>query len=378
MVRSAYRSTNAEGDDFVFAYSTDDATYTTMATVVSATEQTYTYALPAGLTGTIYVRVQDTNREWGFSSYDDVAIDEMFIEYESGPVAPTAEFVGDPTAGPAALTVNFTDLSTGNPTSWSWDFGDGVGTSTVQNPSYTYNNIGTYTVTLTATNAYGSDIETKVDYITVTDPNAAIHVSNMVVTQQRSGPNSYGNCVVTIVDQNGSPVGNATVFADYDGPTSGSTSGVTASDGTVALQSSEFKKPSGEWCFTVTNVTHPTQAYDSNANEVTRACESGPVYASGDPAVASESLPTEFGLNQNYPNPFNPTTEIAFALPNASMVTLEVYNVVGQRVAVLADGTFGAGNHIVTWDASAMSSGVYFYRLVTSEFVDTKKMLLVK
>jgi len=85
------------------------------------------------------------------------------------PVMPVANFQGNPTSGNAPLTVNFTDLSTGNPTSWTWSFGDGR-TSTAQNPSHMYNNVGTYTVTLTVTNNVGSDTETKTDYITVTIP----------------------------------------------------------------------------------------------------------------------------------------------------------------------------------------------------------------
>jgi len=82
---------------------------------------------------------------------------------------PVADFSGSPTSGNAPLTVSFTDLSTNNPTSWSWDFGDG-GTSTAQNPSYTYNNAGTYSVTLTVSNANGSDTLTRNGYITVNTP----------------------------------------------------------------------------------------------------------------------------------------------------------------------------------------------------------------
>jgi PKD repeat protein len=79
---------------------------------------------------------------------------------------PTADFTGSPTSGMVALTVQFTDQSIGA-TSWSWDFGD-TGTSTDRNPSHTYTSPGTYTVSLTATNSYGSDTETKINYITVT------------------------------------------------------------------------------------------------------------------------------------------------------------------------------------------------------------------
>gem|GEM_PF-3469840 len=84
-------------------------------------------------------------------------------------VAPVAAFSGTPTSGNRDLTVQFTDQSTNNPTTWSWNFGDG-GTSTAQNPSHTYTGAGVYTVTLTASNTAGSDDETKTDYITVTEP----------------------------------------------------------------------------------------------------------------------------------------------------------------------------------------------------------------
>ena len=91
-------------------------------------------------------------------------IDDMTVTGTGSP--PVANFSGSPTSGTAPLTVNFTDSSTNSPTSWSWSFGDG-GTSTSQNPSHQYTSAGNYTVTLTATNAYGSDPETKTNYITV-------------------------------------------------------------------------------------------------------------------------------------------------------------------------------------------------------------------
>ncbi len=80
--------------------------------------------------------------------------------------APIADFSGAPTSGSVPLTVAFTDVSSGNPTTWSWDFDDG-GASTEQNPSHTYNDLGTYTVTLTVSNDAGPDTKMKMDYITV-------------------------------------------------------------------------------------------------------------------------------------------------------------------------------------------------------------------
>ncbi len=94
-------------------------------------------------------------------------------------------------------------------------------------------------------------------------------------------------------------------------------------------------------------------------------------------------LPGEFELYQNYPNPFNPTTEISFSLPEPAQVELTVYNIMGQQVAVLANDFFGAGHHTIEWHAAdeenrQVASGLYLYRLRAGDFVETKKMMLLK
>jgi hypothetical protein len=91
-----------------------------------------------------------------------------------------------------------------------------------------------------------------------------------------------------------------------------------------------------------------------------------------------ELVPKEFALSQNYPNPFNPASVIEFALPEAAFVRLEVFNVLGQKIQTLVEGNLATGYHSVTWDASDVSSGVYFYRISAGDFVETKKMLLLK
>jgi len=91
------------------------------------------------------------------------------FEYSSAPAPPIANFTGNPTSGAVPLTVAFTDTSFGSPTSWSWTFGDG-GASTAQSPSHVYTSANSYTVSLTATNAQGSDNETKTNYITAYTP----------------------------------------------------------------------------------------------------------------------------------------------------------------------------------------------------------------
>jgi len=89
-------------------------------------------------------------------------------------------------------------------------------------------------------------------------------------------------------------------------------------------------------------------------------------------------IPSEFKLEQNYPNPFNPSTTINFTLPQASNITLKVYNALGQEVATLVNGFKMAQSYQVEFDASAMASGVYYYTLQAKGFNQTKKMILIK
>jgi len=89
-------------------------------------------------------------------------------------------------------------------------------------------------------------------------------------------------------------------------------------------------------------------------------------------------LPTEYTLYQNYPNPFNPSTKIKFGIPQESNVTVEVFNVVGERIAVLMDEHKKAGYYELTLDAKGMESGVYFYKITAGNFVNVKKMVLLK
>ncbi len=92
----------------------------------------------------------------------------------------------------------------------------------------------------------------------------------------------------------------------------------------------------------------------------------------------SDEIPDVVSLHQNYPNPFNPVTTISFYLPESVPVKLSVFNVVGQPVAVLSEGTLGAGDHEFEWDASGLPSGMYIYQLEVGAKVMTRKMTLVK
>lgn len=90
------------------------------------------------------------------------------------------------------------------------------------------------------------------------------------------------------------------------------------------------------------------------------------------------TLPSAYRLEQNYPNPFNPTTTITFALPRRSQVNMTLYNILGQTVATLVDRQLSAGEYEVTLNGDGLSSGVYFYRIVAGDFVQGKKLVLLK
>jgi type IX secretion system substrate protein len=148
------------------------------------------------------------------------------------------------------------------------------------------------------------------------------------------------------------------------------TGGLNAND-TICIDS-VFYPPGGAWLWVISS---------GGGNIVPDWA--GPYCYAVDPFTDVEldyesGLPTSYSLSQNYPNPFNPTTEIKFDIPTRSQTTLKVFNVLGQEVERLVDKEMSPGRYVAEWDASEYSSGIYFYKLESENFVDTKKMVLVK
>ncbi len=184
---------------------------------------------------------------------------------------PVADFTGSPTSGKTPLTVTFRDLST-NAATWSWDFGDD-GSSTDQNPSHTYDTAGTYTVALAVTGrGDAEDTATKIDYVVVDplEPPAAttMYVSDISMRYRRAGKNYFVYTEVTVLDDLGAAVPDATVAVETTLPPVGNTSliqsGVTGPDGTVVL--SLKWQETGTYTSAVTDVLHESLAYEPSRN----------------------------------------------------------------------------------------------------------------
>ena len=88
--------------------------------------------------------------------------------------------------------------------------------------------------------------------------------------------------------------------------------------------------------------------------------------------------PEVFALSQNYPNPFNPTTQIKYSVPQHGYVSLKIYNLLGAEVATLFVGIRESGYYVATFNGDGLASGVYFYRMQANNFVETKKLILLK
>lgn len=141
------------------------------------------------------------------------------------------------------------------------------------------------------------------------------------------------------------------------------------------LEASTFNQDLTGWC--VSNIDSEPNNFSIDSG---LSSENKPVWGTcpGATSINEEEIPAVFTLNQNYPNPFNPSTVISYQLPVSSDVQLEVFDMVGRRVAVLVNDRVAAGTHEVNFDATELSSGMYLYRVIVGDFVETRKLTLIK
>lgn len=127
-------------------------------------------------------------------------------------------------------------------------------------------------------------------------------------------------------------------------------------------------------------ITEEIQASDGLGRTIRPDFQSGSIWTDQTTDVDSEAelIPREFALEQNFPNPFNPSTTISFAVPRAGRVTLEIYDILGRKVATLLDENVESGQHSVVWSAESAPSGMYFYKLNHAGGSILRKMAIIK
>ncbi|MEZ4701271.1 MAG: PKD domain-containing protein [Rhodothermales bacterium] len=215
-------------------------------------------------------------------------------------------------------------------------------------------------------------------------PGDFMHVHDLVTTVTRdANRNRVGQATITVYDENEVPVANATVAGTFSGDLVATGSAVTDANGVAIIQAGTGLSKNAVVNFCVDDVTGAL-TYDAGQNENAAWDCAGAAPAAKSIAIGKDvlnlqsDLPVDFDLAQNYPNPFNPTTIIAYAVPEASDVTVKVFNMLGQEVATLATGHHEAGRYQVSFNASNLSAGIYLYTIKAGSVAITKRMTLLK
>ncbi len=302
-------------------------------------------------------------------------------------VAPVSNFTSDVQNLPlGGGSVTFYDLTTNSPTSWSWSFPGGTpSTSTSQNPTgITYSATGAYTVSLTTTNAFGSNLKTIVNYVRVagvplnpvTTVSPASGITLLVSAQDPSLYQFIWN------SSNSSPTVKYFFKIKKIGPSTETTflSNNNGADTVISFRKSFLDSLATSFGLTGDSVqctwraaaTNGLDTINSNPNLI--KIRRIPVGIN----QISSTVPEKFELYNNYPNPFNPNTTIKFDIAKSQFVKLVVYNMLGEQVSSIVNQNLTPGSYSVDFDASSLSSGMYFYRIESQGFAQTKRMVLIK
>ena len=339
-----------------------------------------------------------------------------------------AGFFADVTSGDVPLTVNFTDASTGTPTSWAWSFEGGTpSSSTNQNPTgIVFNVAGSYDVTLAATNADGSDTEIKTDYITVNETSGGT-----ILAENFDGstfpPTGWTQTITNSANTWLQGNASSSLFTDID-PTNvySALCDWVAEDQDEWLKSPEFSLSDGlftlefyaaynsYWLSSATLKLNISVDGGSIWTKIWEATDDGEerkwrlisldlsTYAnnanvmlawqyvgndgdwvgidnvsikSGTTGIAELMNPEISFSCSNYPNPFNSNTTILIQLEDQSDIELNVYNSLGQQIDKVFQGKLNKGDHRFNFNANDLKPGVYYYRFIVNGLSITKPML---
>jgi len=227
--------------------------------------------------------------------------------------------------------------------------------------------------------ATNSGFDVSDNFFTIEEaPVPYVWVNSINLTLVTKGKSTNAKAEVLIWDQDNNPVSRAEVHSHWAGLTTDSDVFTTKRKGIGSCDSDKLKNGIvGWWYFYVDDVVKSGFVFKSDFGET-----SDSIYSSGGAKLAGIA-PSEFSISQNYPNPFNPVTEFSITLPSETKVSVEIYNITGQKVNTLVKGVLPAGNHTLIWDGTnkkgeSVSSGIYFYRVAAGEYVVTKKMVLTK
>jgi PKD repeat protein len=387
--------------------------------ISSEANPSHTYAAPGSYT--VSLSVSSEAGEDGETKIGYITVAPALTQ-------PDAQFLADPTAGTAPLTVSFTDQSTNYPTTWSWDFGDGW-YSAARNPSHTYDTPGTYTVRLTAINAAGSGVEVRADCIQVIAPGSP-------PVADFEGDPLEGVAPLTVDFTDGStPPPTAWLWAFGDGATSSERNPGHTYDSpgtyTVTLHVSNADgegtrirvayvhvsappiTPQADFAGTPTNGAAPL------AVDFTDLSDNGPTAWSwdfGDGATATAQNPSHIyaapgaftvvliargaggetvatktdyvtvtaprsetlALTLTPPSPVDLGNGITYVVPSEGHVRLELFSLEGRCLALLDEGSRSAGAHQVPFRFAAYSAGAAFLRLNWMGEVLTRRLILMK
>lgn len=301
------------------------------------------------------------------------------------PGLPGADFVASNTSIVRGDSVRLIDASTGVPTSWQWTItGPETFTSNLQRPTFIFNQPGSYSVKLRVSNSFGSDSVTRSNYINVSGAplnSFSINgpVSQTVITS--TGDTSQYFYTWTNAGQQG--------FINYKMKLR-NTSGpqefvlVSGNDGFgtfIGLRRSFLDSIAMQLNPSIDSarVTVNVWAYNGTDSLKTTNAQILTIKRTKiNISTISEQIPEVFELKQNYPNPFNPSTKINFAIPKNGFVNLKVFDITGKEIATLVSENLQAGFYEYDFDAARLPSGVYFYRLESSEFREVRRMILMK
>jgi PKD repeat protein len=307
----------------------------------------------------------------------------------SAGLAPTPNFSASTEVFPfGGGTTDFTDLSTNFPTSWSWSFPGGTPSSSTQrNPTgISYTATGRYPVSLTATNANGSNTVTKTGYISVSGVVMSPYsqytpTSNTVITTFKFAPPTE-----VFNFRWGSASTHPTVTKKFKirRVASGSTeysyiSNSNGQDSGITIRSSFLD--SLAVTMGADSVATVWRAWAYNGLDSLSSTASSILIIKRNPVgiiPISSVVPEKFFVYNNFPNPFNPTTKIKFDVASSQIVKATIYDIVGKEVARLVEERLNPGTYELTWDAKSAPSGIYFLRFETDEFAVTKRMSLLK